>query len=502
MKQPKKSNSRWQLLLGGAIAGLLFAAGLGLVPEINAEPRNGDKSEKTNVQELSSLQIAQGLSDAFAEVAERVNPAVVTIFTEAEVKRMRGLSGSPFEFFGDKRFERFFWQQGPRGEEPQKQQGLGSGVIIEADGIILTNHHVIKGADEIKVRLIDGQEYEATVKGSDPQTDLAVLSIDAKSLPYVTLGNSDQARVGEWVLAIGSPLNANLNHTVTNGIISAKGRNAVGISRYEDFIQTDAAINPGNSGGALVNLKGELIGINTAIATRTGGNMGIGFAIPANLIEKVKTDLLEKGKVERGWLGVYIQNVTPEIAEALELDQNGGVIVTQVQKDSPAEAAGLQAEDIILEVNDNKIDNTVELSTQIANTPPGSDVRLKVLRDENIEKVKVKLGELDSDDIASLENGGESALGLKFSDVSHDTRIKFDLTVESGAVVTAVNPGSIAARAGLQAGDVIVKFNRERIRSAEQLQQAIKDTPGGRKALFAVRRDNGSFFIAITMPEK
>ena len=433
MKTPQKSNSRWQLLMGGAIAGLLFAAGLGIVPAINAEPRNGDKSTKTNIEELSSLQIAEGLSNAFAEVAERVNPAVVTIFTEAEVKGMRGLSGSPFEFFGDKRFERFFWQQGPRNEAPQKQQGLGSGVIIESEGIILTNHHVIKGADEIKVRLIDGREFEASVKGSDPQTDLAVLAIDAESLPFVELGDSDKARVGEWVLAIGSPLNANLNHTVTNGIISAKGRNAVGITRYEDFIQTDAAINPGNSGGALVNLKGELIGINTAIATRTGGNMGIGFAIPAKLINKVKTDLLEKGKVERGWLGVYIQNVTEEIAEALELEQNGGVIVTQVQEDSPAEKAGLQAEDIILEVNGEKIDNTVELSTRIANTTPGSSVRLKVLRDENIEKLKVELGELDASDVASFENGGESALGLKFSDVTSDARNKYDLSVEEGA---------------------------------------------------------------------
>ena len=498
------SRHKWIFILTGVIVGLIIAAGFQLTHETEAQSYAQENKPPAVKVDSSALTIAEQLSNAFADVAARVTPSVVTVFTETDVKvQQQPFSGGPFDqFFGDDFFKKFFQFPQPQGN--MKRMGLGSGVIIDKDGIILTNNHVVDDADNIKVRLMDGREFEAKVKGVDPQTDLAVITIDAKDLQAIKMGNSDKARVGDWVLAIGSPLNPQLEHTVTSGIISAKGRSSVGLSQYEDYIQTDAAINPGNSGGALVNLKGELIGINSAIATQTGGFMGIGFAIPTNLAKKVTSDIIEKGKVIRGWLGVYIQDITPEIAKAMKLKVAKGVIVSKVQKDSPAEKAGLKEEDVILSFNGQKIDNSVELSTRVAGTSPETNVNLEILRDGNEKSISLKLGELTPEK-TQLAQGktSYSDIGLKISNISRDLANKYELSGDQkGVVVTAVDPNSISAQVGMHEGDVIMKLNRIEIKSVNDFNQEIQKVKPGGNVLFYVKRGNGNFFVAFTMPEK
>lgn len=499
------SRHRWMFIFVGVVMGLIIAAGFQWTHETQAQgyvPQNTTPAIQTD---SSALSIAEQMSNAFANVAARVNPSVVTVFTETDVKvQQQPFSGGPFDQFfgGDDFFKRFFESPQPQGN--MKRMGLGSGVIIDKDGIVLTNNHVVDDADNIKVRLMDGREFEAKVKGTDKETDLAVITIDAKDLQAIKIGNSDKARVGDWVLAIGSPLNPQLEHTVTSGIISAKGRSSVGLSQYEDYIQTDAAINPGNSGGALVNLKGELIGINSAIATRTGGFMGIGFAIPTNLAKKVTSDIIEKGKVIRGWLGVYIQNITPEIAKAMKLKVSKGVIVSKVQDGSPADKAGVKEEDVVLSFNGQKVDNTVELSTRVAGTSPGTNVNLQILRDGNEKSVSVKLGELTPEK-AQLAQGQTtySDLGLKVSNISPDLANKYNLpNDQKGVIVTAVEQNSTATQVGIQEGDVIIKVNRVDIHSVNDFNQEIRKVKPGENVLFYVMRGNGNFFVAFTMPEK
>lgn len=499
------SRHKWVFIFVGVIAGLIIAAGFQWTHESQAQSYIPESSAPPIQTDSSALSVVEQLSNAFANAAAKVNPSVVTVFTETDVKvQQQPYSGGPFDqFFGDDFFKKFFQLPQPQGN--MKRMGLGSGVIIDKDGIVLTNNHVVDDADNIKVRLMDGREFEAKVKGVDPQTDLAVITIDAKSLQAIKIGNSDKARVGDWVLAIGSPLNPQLEHTVTSGIISAKGRSAVGLSQYEDYIQTDAAINPGNSGGALVNLRGELIGINSAIATQTGGFMGIGFAIPTNLAQKVTKDIIEKGKVIRGWLGVYIQDITPEIAKAMKLKVAKGVIVSKVQKDSPAEKAGLKEEDVILSYNDQKIDNSVELSTRVAGTSPGVNVKLEILRDDNEKDITVKLGELtpEKTQLAAQGQTTYSDLGLKVSNISHNLANKYELSDDQkGVVVTAVEPNSIAVQVGMHEGDVIMKLNRIEIQSVNDFNQEIQKVKPGGNVLFYVKRGNGNFFVAFTMPEK
>lgn len=307
------------------------------------------------------------------------------------------------------------------------------------------------------------------------------------------------------MLAIGSPLNPQLEHTVTASIVSAKGRSGVGLSQYEDYIQTDAAINPGNSGGALVNLNGELIGINTAIATQTGGFMGIGFAIPVNLAKKIMGDIVETGKVTRGWLGVYIQNITPDLAKAMKLDVAKGVIVSKVEENSPADKAGIKEEDVILKFNGKDIDNTVELSTLVASTSPKSDIDLKILRNGKPMDVKVRLGELNANGQRRAESGRTSYenIGLAVSNITPALIQKYDLPTKiTGVVVTQVDPNGAAAQFGIQVGDVIMKVNRENIRSVADFEKQISSTKPGENILFYLRRGDGNLFLAFPMPEK
>lgn len=499
--------SKWSYIIGGIMIGIIVSIGLhqtSVSHAFNNSDVNIVPATMPPPVDPADLNVANALSNAFATVAQEVNPSVVTIFTESTVKvNAQPFSGGPFEeFFGDDFFKHFFNQPSPGGD--LKQMGLGSGVIVDKDGIIITNNHVVRNADDIQVRLMDGREFKAEVKGTDAQTDLAVISIDAKDLKPIQFGNSDEARVGDWVLAIGSPLQPELEHTVTAGIISAKGRSGVGLTQYEDFIQTDAAINPGNSGGAMVNLHSQLIGINAAIATQNGGFMGIGFAIPVNLAKKVMTDILEKGKVERGWLGVYIQTITPEIAKAFNLHRVKGVIISKVQKDSPAEKSGLKDEDVVLRFNGKEVDNSTELSTWIAGSSPNAKIVLTILRNGDTKDIEVKLGELTPDKQNLAEGSSQfDKIGLEVSNITRDLARKYNIPDGmKGVVITAVNPRGIAAANGLKEGDVVVKLNRSVIESVNQFTSVLNDIDAGDTVLFYVQRGNANLFIAFQMPDK
>lgn len=508
----KRSMYRYGLMFIslGVIIGLLLAAGFNFTSHSTASTGTAvaeQASDQTTEAKPVSHEALRELSTAFADVAEQVNPSVVTIFTETTIKikgRQMPFQNFPFDqFFGDDFFKQFFPAPNQK-DQDLKEMGLGSGVIVSPDGVIITNNHVVKNADNIKVRLMDGTEYDATVKGTDRRTDLAVIKIKAKNLPAIKIGNSDKARVGEWVLAIGSPLSPELAHTVTAGIISAKGRSGVGLSQYEDYIQTDAAINPGNSGGALVDLDGKLIGINSAIATRTGGFMGIGFAIPSNLAHKVMTDILEKGHVVRGWLGVTIQNVDQKLAKALGMKKPIGVVISGVQDDSPAKKAGLKVEDVIIKFNGKPVQNTIELSTWVAAAGPGTIVDLTVLRDGKEKDIQVKLGEFPEnieENVPEVTKTSEQ-IGIEVSNITSDVAQKYNLKIKKGVVITQVKPGSAAYQAGLRPGDVILKVNRKPVKSVNDYSKIVDKLKSGDTVLFYIQRGDANIFVAFTIPEK
>jgi serine protease Do len=363
---------------------------------------------------------------------------------------------------------------------------------------------VVQNADNIIVRLLDDKEYKAEIKGVDPRTDLAVLKIDASNLPSLKLGDSDKLRVGEWVLAIGSPLQAEFAHTVTAGIVSAKGRRLRGIESFiQDFIQTDAAINPGNSGGALVNLKGELVGINTAIASRSGGSIGIGFAIPTNLAGKVMTDILEKGKVVRGWLGVTISDVPEEVVKMYELETKDGAFVREVENEGPADKAGVEAGDIILEVSGKKIRNSTELITLIGSSEPGNTVNLKILRDGKGKNIEVRLEEFPEEEslIARSQRNSLESLGIEVETVSRNLRKKYNVTGnDEGVVITSIQQGSVADRLGLQEGDMIIRINRRYVSNVSEFSRVVGELGSGDPVVLYIRRGDRKFVRDFVMP--
>lgn len=503
MSQKNLRSKNFLLILSGIVMGLILAAGFGLTGDIDARPPSPDEitaageTDPDTDPDGSATSALTALGNAFADVAEKANPAVVTISTETTVKGRGGppLTGSPFDEF----FRRMYPQEG------FKQQGLGSGVLMKSSGVILTNNHVIENADDIVVRLIDGREYKAEIKGTDPRTDLAVIQIDAnESLPSLNIGNSDEVRVGQWVLAIGSPLGEQFAHTVTAGIVSAKGRTGVGLTDYEDFIQTDAAINPGNSGGALVNLKGELVGINTAIASRSGGNIGIGFAVPSNLVNKIMTDILEKGKVVRGWLGVGIGNLTPEVAEMYDLKSSDGVLIREVFTDGPAEEAGIEAGDIVVEISDRRVRNATELSTLIGSTEPGTTLKVTVIREGEKKNLRVTLGEYEtgSAQLATTESRSVESLGMEVETLSNSLRGQYNLRGrDAGVVVTGIQPGSIASRAQLQEGDLIAKVNRIDVENVRQFNDVVGSLQPGDPVVFFIKRGDRKLVIDFVIPE-
>lgn len=440
---------------------------------------------------------------AFAAVVKKATPAVVHVGVE---KSVTGQSQqSPFDFFNDPFFERFFGPQfkHPRQDEQQqrefKQRAAGSGIIISSDGMILTNNHVVGEADKITVRLSDEREFEAKVIGTDPQSDVALIKIDANDLPTLPLGDSDKLEVGEWVIAIGSPFE--LNQTVTVGVVSAKGRNRVGINDYENFIQTDAAINPGNSGGPLLNIHGEVVGINTAIFSRSGGYMGIGFAIPINMAKAIKQQLIETGKVTRGWLGVVIQDVNDELAKSFGLENTKGVLISEVSKDSPAEKGGIQQGDVIIELDGKPIKDVSILRNIVAMVQPGSTVPVTVIRDGKKENLKVTIGEQPAD-FAKMGQGFRTdttlqAMGLTLQNLTEELASQFGYEVGQGVLVAGVEPDSPAGEVGMKPGQLIEEVNKKRVHNLEELQQVLKETDNPKRVLLRVRAGDFSQYVVL-----
>ena len=437
---------------------------------------------------------SQDQGSAMADAAEQAVDSVVNI-SSTRVVRFRQTPLSPF--FSDPFFQRFFgFQDIPR---ERREKSLGSGVIVSAEGVILTNNHVVENASEILVTLTDGREFEAQIVGTDPKSDVAVIRLKEKAanLRPTPIGDSGKLRLGEVVLAIGNPFG--LAHTVTMGIVSAKGRADVGIAAYEDFIQTDAAINPGNSGGALINLSGELVGINTAIASRTGGYQGIGFAIPSNMAKAVMDSLLTHGKVVRGWLGVSIQDVSKEIAKALKLPGPTGVLISDVAGGGPAEKAGLERGDVILEINGEKIDSVGKLRNVVATGGSGTIINVKILREDKERAIRVMLGELPGSEARSEEiEKGEGLLGgIRVSPVSPAAKERFNLpqNLNYGVVVADVQEGSAAASAGMMPGDVILEVNRNKVASVSDFKRLYQKSK--RSLLLLVFRQGSTFFLVL-----
>ena len=442
---------------------------------------------------FSQNSVVQQFSDAFADVAETAKPAVVTIITD---KIMKVPNNDLYFFFNP--------YMDPNSDKEYKTNALGSGVIVDArKGYILTNNHVVEDMDNIKVKLFDKREYKAKIMGTDPKSDLAILKIEADNLRELKLGNSDKLRVGEWVMAVGSPFSENLSHTVTTGIVSAMGRsNIIRGQSYEDFIQTDAAINPGNSGGALLNMKGELIGINTAIATGgyEKGNRGVGFAIPSNMSKRIMSDLIDKGYVTRSWLGVYIQPLDADAAKALEMESRDGALITQVVEDSPAELAGIEEGDVIVKFDNKKISDPSNLRNIVSLMPPGSKSDIVIFRNGNKKILKVILQELkDGKQVAVKTSSNTSILGLELKEINSALIQKYNLKEDDGKIiVVAVEPGSEAADKGLVEGDVIKRVGTQQVRSLKEFKKKEKASRTRGSLLLLVKKNDGSsLFVTL-----
>ena len=437
---------------------------------------------------FSQNSVVQQFSDSFANVAEQAKPAVVTIITD---KIMKVPNNDLYFFFNP--------YMDPNGEREYKTNALGSGVIVDSrNGYIITNNHVVEDMDNIKVKLFDKREYKAEIMGTDPKSDLAILKIEADNLRQLKLGDSDKLRVGEWVMAVGSPFSENLSHTVTTGIVSAMGRsNIIRGQSYEDFIQTDAAINPGNSGGALLNMKGELIGINTAIAT--GGyeksNRGVGFAIPSNMTERIMSDLIDKGYVTRSWLGVYIQPLDADAAKALEMNSRDGALVTQVVGESPAELGGVQEGDVIIRFDNKNITDPSNLRNIVSLMPPGSKSDVVVFRNGSKKNLSVVLQELkDGKQVAVKSNSSnESVLGLELKEINRDLMEKYNIDEDDGKiVVVSVDVNSEAADKGLVEGDVIKRVGTQQVNSLKEFKKKEKASRKRGSLLLLVKKNDGS----------
>lgn len=453
--------------------------------------------------------LARGAPESFADLAEQVSPAVVMITTTAVVAAPTDggpivPKGSPFEeFFKD------FAPEGPGQQEPQREQALGSGFVISADGYIVTNNHVIEGADQIEVQTFDGMRLSAKLVGTDTKTDIALLKVDSKDpLPFVPFGDSDTMRVGDWVMAVGNPLGQGFS--VSAGIVSARGRELQG--SYDDFIQTDAAINKGNSGGPLFNTDGQVVGVNTAILSPTGGSIGIGFSMASNVVTKVVDQLKQFGETRRGWLGVKIQDVTPDVAEAMGLAADKGALITDVP-DGPAKAAGLKAGDVITTFNGHEVKTVRDLTRTVADSPIGEEVPVVILRDGKIETIAVKLGrreEAEADVVpAKQDQSGKptepktlEVLGLTLEPVTAEMAKQMNLPAATqGLVVTHVDAASDAAAKGVAPGDIVVEAGQRAVVRLKDLEERIAEAKeAGRKSLLLlVRRDGEPRFVALSV---
>lgn len=454
-----------------------------------------------------SIVILDRLGKAFSSVARDVAPAVVNVRVEKEIKG--AYLQDPGELFNDPFFERFFGpgfrhrQPNKREPTPRHQRGAGSGFIISDDGYILTNNHVVGDADTITVHLEDKREFKAKIIGTDAQSDVALIKIDAKNLPTVPLGDSDKIEVGEWVIAIGSPFE--LNHTVTVGVVSAKGRDRVGINDYENFIQTDAAINPGNSGGPLLNIYGKVVGINTAIFSRSGGYMGIGFAIPINMAKSIQQQLMNDGKVTRGWLGVAIQDVDKDLADSFGLKSAQGVLISEVSADTPAGKAGIKQGDVLLTMDGIKLTGVADLRNRVAMTTPGKKAVFTLSRDGKTKKIVVTIGEQPADfghKAMQRPMGHDSSLkdmGLSLQNLSGELAERFGYKMGQGVLVVDVAPGSAAEKAGIKPGHLIEELNRHRVHSLDELQSVLEKSENKKQVLLRVRAGEYSRYVVLRL---
>jgi serine protease Do len=482
------------ILVIGVIVGLAISSRLDLMSPLTAK--------SSAVSSRSAEALAQ-LSDALSEVAAVATPSVVNISTTRVIKQAEQ---APFDFFDDPFFRRFFGDQIPQPNAPRehKEQSLGSGVIVSEDGLIVTNNHVIEKSSEIKVLLTNKRNYKAKLIGADPKTDIAVIKIDATGLPALAWGDSNTLRVGEIVFAIGNPFG--LNSTLTMGVISAVGRANVGIADYEDFIQTDAAINPGNSGGALINARGELIGINTAIVSRSGGYQGVGFAVPSSMAKQVMDSLIKYKKVVRGWLGVSIQEVTSDLAEEFGVKDLKGALVSGVMKGSPAEKAGLRQGDVVLAFNGKEVEDTGHLRNMVSQTPVGTKVKVRLLRQKKELEVGVTIAELPKKPGEAAaggeagEDGEESTAlsGVTVRELTPDLAKRFGLAEgDAGVAAVRVDPASRAFEAGIRPGDIILQVNQKDITTIEEYKKAVGRIKAKERALLLVRRKGEDLFVTI-----
>ncbi|MFA9407232.1 MAG: DegQ family serine endoprotease [Candidatus Dadabacteria bacterium] len=450
---------------------------------------------------LLGLQIgANAQSNQFQSLSplvKQLSPSVVNISTTSVSKSTARSFESPFGEEGDEQFDDLFKKFfGDSPEREFKRKGLGSGFIFSEDGYIITNNHVVERATDIKVILQNGDSYPAKIIGTDPKSDLAVLKIEPETkLPAVRFGNSDRLEIGDWVLAIGNPFG--LGHTVTSGIISAKGR-SLGLGSYDDFVQTDAAINPGNSGGPLFNFQGEVVGVNTAIIA---GGQGIGFAIPVNIAKNVVSQLRNGGKVVRGWIGISVQSVTPEIAESLKLEDDDGALVADVTDGGPADKAGVRRGDIIIELNGNKIDEMPDLPKLVASYAPGTKTNMKVRRDSKEKVLNIKLGELPEQgaQISNrvVDHEVEQNLGLVVQEITPQIQSKLGIEYSNGVVITDVRGNSMASKAGLLNGDVVLEINKKQIVNLDDYRKSVDSVKIGQNLLFLVRRGSNTVYVAL-----
>jgi len=440
-------------------------------------------------------------SKAFASVARQVSPSVV--FIQVESTR-EGVVLTPFQSpFGDDfpGFSHPQQPQRPQGKQRAVSQGSGfvfaskKGLLSETT-YILTNSHVVEGADKINVKFQDGREFDAEIKGVDPKSDIAVIKIKASDLPVTPLGDSSLLEVGEWVIALGNPFG--LSHTLTVGVVSAKGRTGLGINDYEDFIQTDAAINPGNSGGPLLNLDGEVVGINTAIFSRSGGYMGVGFAIPVNLAKGIADQLIATGEVTRGYMGIVIQQLTPELADSFDLEDTKGILIAQVSEDSPAAKAGLKTGDLIVEYQGKAVTDVGNFRNRVALTAPGSKATLTIIRNGKRRNVDIKIGDLSDGKLLAQETTQSTeALGLTVQTLTSDLAQQFDVEPGKGVVVTEVKSGSIATMAGIRRGTVILQVDSKAVNSAAEFKQAIKKSSDDKRVMLLISDRGMSRFLVL-----
>ncbi len=461
---------------------------------------------RMNNKPMSGATLLEQTSQAFTQIADHAMPATVFIKCQTTVPQQENLN--PFDMFGDDLFRRFFGQQqNPFNQnpfqQPQQQPQLtgGSGFLMSSDGYIVTNNHVIKDASQITVILSDGREYPATVKGSDPRTDLAVVKIDEKGLPYLTFGDSDILKIGEWVVAIGNPFG--LEATLTVGVVSAKGRQDLGIASYEDFIQTDAAINPGNSGGPLLNLQGEAIGVNTAILSRSGGYMGIGLSIPSKMAKHVIDQIVHSGVVKRAYLGIILQPVDKELCDALGLEKQEGVLISDVVKDSPASKAGILPGDIITQYNDKPVKNVTKFRNDIGMMNPDSPLKLRIIRKNKPMTLTVALGSQKEGEVISAEV--IQKIGIELENLTPELANKLGISSDiSGVVIAKVKPSSPAANAGLRPGFLItgvaVNWNDQKpVRNTTELDQAVQEIGDKKHIILIVRHQNFQRYYTIKL---